>query len=378
MAMVKRIIISLIGLILLIGGLAGIKYLQIERMTAYGDNFVPPPEVVTTATAKNDSWESFLTAVGSLEAVQGVVVTAELKGKVVHIAFEPGSMVKAGDLLVQQDTSVESAQLRAAEAEVALAKINFKRSKELVAAKTISQSDFDNADARFKEAEAQADNIRAMIAKKTIRAPFAGRLGIRLVNLGQTLNEGDEIVSLQSLDPIYVNFLLPQQRLAQVYPGLAIRLITDALPGQVVSGKITAINPQVDAATRNIRIQATVENSEEGLRPGMYVNVSVVLPDLIEVLTIPATSVLYAPYGDSVFVVEKKKNDANEPSGLVLNQKFVRLGEKRGDYITVVSGLKQGETVVSTGVFKLRNGQAVVIDNTLSPDFKQTPKPADA
>ena len=378
MAMVKRIIISLIGLILLIGGLAGIKYLQIERMTAYGDNFVPPPEVVTTATAKNDSWESFLTAVGSLEAVQGVVVTAELKGKVVHIAFEPGSMVKAGDLLVQQDTSVESAQLRAAEAEVALAKINFKRSKELVAAKTISQSDFDNADARFKEAEAQADNIRAMIAKKTIRAPFAGRLGIRLVNLGQTLNEGDEIVSLQSLDPIYVNFLLPQQRLAQVHPGLAIRLTTDALPGEVVSGKITAMNPQVDAATRNIRIQATLENPEEGLRPGMYVNVWVVLPDLIEVLTIPATSVLYAPYGDSVFVVEKKKNDANEPSGLVLNQKFVRLGEKRGDYITVVSGLKQGETVVSTGVFKLRNGQAVVIDNTLSPDFKQTPKPADA
>ena len=378
MAMVKRIIITLIGLIVLIGGLAGIKYLQIERMTAHGDNFMPPPEVVTTAAAKNDSWESFLTAVGSLEAVQGVVVTAELKGKVVRIAFEPGTMVETGDLLVQQDTSVESAQLRAAEAEVALAKINFKRSKELVAAKTISQSDYDNADAKFKQAVAQADNIRAVIGKKTIRAPFAGRLGIRQVILGQTLNEGDEIVSLQSLDPIYVNFLLPQQRLAQVYPGLTIRLTTDAFPGQVVSGKITAINPQVDAATRNIRIQATVENSEERLRPGMYVNVSVVLPDRIEVLAIPATSVLYAPYGDSVFVVEKKKNDANEPSGLVLNQKFVRLGKKRGDYISVVSGLKQGETVVSTGVFKLRNGQAVVIDNTLSPEFKQMPKPADA
>jgi len=378
MAMAKRIIISLIGLIVLIGGLAGIKYLQIDRMTAYGNNFIPPPEVVTSATAKNDSWESFLTAVGSLEAVQGVVVTAELKGKVVRIAFEPGTMVETGDLLVQQDTSVESAQLRAAEAEVALAKINFKRSKELVAAKTISQSDFDNADAKFKQAVAQADNIRAIIGKKTIRAPFAGRLGIRQVNLGQTLNEGDEIVSLQFLDLLYVNFLLPQQRLAQVYPGLAIRLITDAFPGQVVSGKITAINSQVDAATRNIRIQATVENPAEVLRPGMYVNVSVVLPDRIEVLAIPATSVLYAPYGDSVFVVEKKKNDANEPSGLVLNQKFVRLGEKRGDYISVVSGLKQGETVVSTGVFKFRNGQAVVIDNTLSPDFKQMPKPADA
>jgi membrane fusion protein (multidrug efflux system) len=378
MVMPKRIIISLMGLMVLIGGLAGIKYLQIERMTAYGDNFVPPPEVVTTATAKKDSWESFLTAVGSLEAVQGVVVTAELTGKVVHIAFDPGTMVEAGDLLVQQDTSVESAQLRAAEAEVALAKINFKRSKELVAAKTISQSDFDNADAQFKQAVAQADNIRAMIGKKTIRAPFAGRLGIRQVNLGQTLNEGDEIVSLQFLDLLYVNFLFPQQRLAQVYPGLAIRLTTDAFPGQVVSGKITAINPQVDAATRNIRIQATVANSEERLRPGMYVNVSVVLPDRIEVLAIPATSVLYAPYGDSVFVVEKKKNDTNESSGLVLNQKFIRLGEKRGDYISVVSGLKQGETVVSTGVFKLRNGQAVVIDNTLSPDFKQMPKPADA
>jgi membrane fusion protein (multidrug efflux system) len=376
--MVKRIIISLIGLIILIGGLAGIKYLQIERMTAYGDNFVSPPEVVTTATAKKDSWESFLTAVGSLEAVQGVMITAELKGKVVRIAFEPGSMVKAGDLLVQQDTSVESAQLRAAEAEVALAKINFKRSKELVAAKTISQSDFDNADARFKEAEAQADNIRATIGKKTIRAPFAGRLGIRQVDLGQTLNEGDEIVSLQSLDPIYVNFLLPQQQLSQVNPGLAIRLTTDAFPGQSISGKITAINPQVDAATRNIRIQATVANLEERLRPGMYVNVSVVLPDRIEVLTIPATSVLYAPYGDSVFVVEKKKNDKNKPSALVLNQKFVRLGKKRGDYVSVVYGLKQGETVVSTGVFKLRNGQAVVIDNTLSPEFKKMPKPADA
>jgi membrane fusion protein (multidrug efflux system) len=376
--MVKRIIITLIGIILLIGGLAGIKYLQIERMTAYGDNFIPPPEIVTTTMAINDTWESLLTAVGSLEAVQGVVVTAELTGKVVHIAFKPGTLVKAGDLLVQQDTSVELAQLRAAEAEVALAKINFERIKKLVANKTVSQSDFDNADAQYKQAVAQADNIRAVIGKKTIRAPFSGRLGIRQVNLGQTLNEGDEIVSLQSLDPIYVNFLLPQHRLSQVHPGLSIRLTTDASPGQVISGKITAINPQVDAATRNIRIQATVENPAERLRPGMYVNVSVVLPERIEVLTIPATSVLYAPYGDSVFVVEGQKNDSSKSSGLVLNQKFVRLGEKRGDYISVISGLNQGETVVSTGVFKLRNGQAVVIDNTLSPEFKQMPKPADA
>lgn len=378
MVMIKRIIITLIGLIVLVGGLAGIKSLQIRRMIAHGDSFVPPPEVVTTTMAETDSWESFLTAVGSLEAVQGVIITAELKGKVVHIAFEPGSVVKAGDLLVQQDTSVESAQLRAAEAEVALAKINFERIKKLVANKTVSQSDFDNADAKYKQAMAQADNIRAVIGKKTIRAPFAGRLGIRQVNLGQTLNEGDEIVSLQSLDPIYVNFLLPQQRLGQIHPGLAIRLTTNAFPGQLISGKITAINPQVDAATRNIRIQATVENPAKLLRPGMYVNVSVVLPDRIEVLAIPSTSVLYAPYGDSVFVVEEKKNDAKESSGLVLNQKFVRLGEKRGDFVSIISGLKPGDTVVTTGVFKLRNGQAVVIDNTLSPEFKQMPEPADA
>jgi len=247
-----------------------------------------------------------------------------------------------------------------------------------VANKTVSQSDFDNADAQYKQAVAQADNIRAVIGKKTLRAPFACRLGIRQVNLGQTLNEGDEIVSLQSLNPIYVNFLLPQQRLAQVHPGLAIRLTTDAFPGQIISGKITAINSQVDAATRNIRIQATVENPAERLRPGMYVNVSVVLPDRIEVVTIPATSVLYAPYGDSVFVDEEQKNDSNKSSGLMLNQKFLRLGEKRGDFVSVISGLTQGETVVSTGVFKLRNGQAVVIDNTLSPEFKQMPKPADA
>ncbi len=376
--MFKRIVIAFMGLVILVGILAGIKGLQIKRMVAYGNGFVPPPGVVTTAAVEENSWETLLTAVGSLEAVQGVSVTAELKGKVTRITFEPGAKVAAGTLLVQQDTSVESAQLRAAEAAMTLAKISLDRARKLLNHKSIAQSELDNAEAQYQQAAAQADNFRAVIAKKKVRAPFAGRLGIRQVNLGQVLNEGDAIVSLQSLDPIYANFLLPQQQLAQVLPGLSVRLTTDAAPDQVVSGEITTISPLVEAATRNIRIQATVANTNELLRPGMFVNVSVVLPGRVEVLTIPATSVLYAPYGDSVFVVEEKKDEKLNSSSLLLRQQFVRLGEKRGDFVSVLSGLKPQETVVSTGVFKLRNGQSVVVDNKLSPEFKQAPRPTDA
>jgi membrane fusion protein (multidrug efflux system) len=371
--MKKRIVFTIVGLFVLIGVLGGIKGLQILQMTANGKQFVSPPETVTTFEVHMESWESLLPSVGSLEAVQGVIVTAELTGKVVNIAFEPGAKVQAGDLLVQQDISSEAAQLRAAEAEVALAKITLERTRKLLTEKTVSQSQYDNADAQYKQAAAQVDNIRAAIAKKTIRAPFVGRLGIRLVNLGQILNEGEAIVSLQSLDPIFVNFSLPQQQLAQIQPGFTIRVTTDALPGKIIEGKITAINPAVDAATRNIQVQATVVNPQERLRPGMFVNVAVVLPAQDKVLAIPATAVLYAPYSDSVFVVEEKKSEKNSQPGKIVHQQFVRLGEKRGDFIAVASGLKENETIVSTGVFKLRNGQAVVVDNTLAPEFKLMP-----
>jgi membrane fusion protein (multidrug efflux system) len=285
--------------------------------------------------------------------------------------------VKAGDLLVKQDTTSEQAQLRAAEATVTLARINLKRLGKLLAGKTIAKSQHDDAEAQYKQASAQADAIRATIAKKTIRAPFAGRLGVRLVNLGQIINEGEAIVSLQSLDPIYVNFFLPQQQIAQIRTGLTVRVTTDALAGMEIEGEITAINPQIDVATRNVQVQATVSNRRESLRPGMYVNVSVVLPVEEEVLAIPATAVLYATYGDSVFVVEDSQNGQNPRPTKVLRQQFVRLGKKRGDFVSVVSGLKDGETVVSTGVFKLRNGQAVVVDNKLAPEFKLTPRPED-
>ena len=377
MSMKKRIFLTLAGLTVVIGVLGGIKGLQIDRMIAQGSQRVPLPEPVTTAVARTEAWESVLTSVGSLAAVQGVTVTAELAGKIVTIAFKPGTLARAGELLLQQDTSSEEAQLRATEATVALAKLNLERLSKLLAERTISQSQYDNADAQFKQAVAQSDNIRATIAKKTIRASFGGRLGIRLVNVGQMLNPGDAIVSLQSLDPIFVDFLLPQQQLAQVQPGLPVRVATDALPGQVIDGKITAINPQVDSATRNIRIQATIPNSEEHLRPGMFVNVAVVMPAKAKVLSIPATAVLYAPYSDSVFVVEEKTDEKSGKTDKTVRQQFAQLGEKRGDFVAIVSGLKEGDTVVSTGVFKLRNGQSVIEDNTLAPEFKLAPRPDD-
>lgn len=374
--MKKKVFLALVGLLVLVGVLGGIKFLQIKRMTAKG-NFAPPPATVTTATAKSARWESRLTAVGSLEAVQGVTVTAELNGKVVHIAFEPGAKVQRGDLLVQQDISSETAQLQADEATLALKKANHDRAKELRAENVVTQAAYDQALAEFKQAQAAIENIRSVIAKKTIRAPFAGRLGLRLINLGQNLEGGEPIVSLQSLDPIFVNFSLPQNQIAQIQRGLAVRITTDTLSGEVLEGRITAMNPQVEKDTRNIRIQATAENHQERLRPGMFVNVDVVLPEQKDVLAIPTTAVLYAPYSDSVFIVEKKPDTKDGQEGLVLRQQFVRLGAQRGDYVAVQAGLKKGEAVVSTGVFKYRNGQSVVVDNTLAPEFSLSPKPED-
>lgn len=376
--MKKKIFLTFLGLLIVVGILAGIKALQIQAMIAQGKKFVPPPEIVTSATVTADSWETLLFSVGSLEAVQGVTVTAEMTGKVVEIAFAAGSRVAAGDLLVQQDISAEKAQLRSAESASELARIEFTRTKKLLANKVISQSDFDSAQAQLTQASAQADNIRAVIAKKTIRAPFAGRLGLRQINLGQVIKEGQAIVTLQSMHPIFVNFLLPQQQLAQIHTGLNVRVSSDAFPGKVITCPITAISPEVDAATRNIRVQATLANEEELFRAGMYVNVAVVLPAKEKVLVIPATAVLYAPYSDSVFVIEEKKDDAGAPAGKVIRQQFVRLGEKRGDFIAVISGLKEGETIVSTGAFKLRNGQSVKVDNKLAPEFKLTPQPAES
>ncbi len=369
--MKKRILFAILGVILVIAALAGIKTLQIRSMIDSGKKFTPPPETVTTAVAASESWETFLGSVGTLTAVQGVNLAAETPGKVVKIAFESGTSVKRGDLLIQQDTSSEEAQLPGAVAQATLADGDLKRSGQMFAEGIISQADQDKALAASRQAGAQVDNLRAAIAKKTIRAPFSGRIGIRQINLGQMLREGDQIVTLQALDPIYVDFSVPQQELSRVRIGLTVKLTGDALGSDVLTGRISAISPLVDSETRNVKIQATVANKAERLRPGMFVNASVGLPVRRQVLSIPGTAVLYAPYSDSVFVVE----NAKDGKGMLLRQQFVRLGEKRGDFVAVSSGLKAGETVVSTGVFKLRNGQKVVVDNKLAPNFQQAPKP---
>jgi len=378
-AMKKKIFLALIGVLVVAGLLAGIKALQISRMVDQSAQFRPPPEPVTTVEVTGNSWESLLSAVGSLAAVQGVTVAAELPGKVVHIAFQPGMKVAAGDLLVRQDTTTEEALLPGAEAAVALARTSLNRTRELLADQAVSQAEMDRAVAGYQQALAEAESLRATIAKKTIRAPFAGRLGIRQVNLGQILEAGNEIVTLQALDPIFVDFLLPQQQLSQLKTGLTVRVTSNALLGKVIEGQITTINPKVEETTRNIKVQATIRNTEEQLRPGMYVDVKIVLPVAKDVLVIPVTAVLYAPYSDSVFIVEDDAGQAEDgqEASKVLRQQFVRLGEKRGDFVEVVSGLQAGETVVTTGVFKLRNGQAVVIDNKLQPEFKLDPEPED-
>lgn len=372
--MFKRLIITLIGLAILIGLPALIKLKQFEAMGAMSMQM--PPETVTSATAQLADWPNSISATGSLVAVQGVTITAELGGKVAEIAFESGDRVKAGDLLLRIDVSAEQAQLRSAEAAAKLAKINLDRSRDLRANKTVSQADLDTAEANYKQATAQVDNVRAAIGKKTLRAPFDGQLGIRQVNLGQIIDEGTPVVTLQTIDPIYADFSMPQQRFSLLAQDAEVHVTTDAAPEQIFKGKITAINPEIDPATRSVRVRATLVNQGEKLRPGMFANVEVLLASEATVLQIPATAVLYAPYGDTVFVIDEQADENSGEKQLVLRQQVVRLGSTRGDYVSVLEGLKEGEQVVTTGVFKLRPKMAVVIDNSLAPDVKLSPKPA--
>lgn len=370
--MTKKIVLTLVGLLVVIALLAGVKIHQFKKMGA--QQYVVPPETVSVAAATESFWEPTLNAIGSVAAVQGVTVSSEVAGKVVRINFKSGALVQAGDLLVELDAGTEQAQLVAAEASARLAEVNLRRARELIGQRSIAQAELDAAEAQALEINAQVESIRATIAKKVIRAPFAGRLGIRQVNLGQYLGTGDPIVVLQSLDPVYIDFSLPQQEISRLAPGMPVRAVTDAFPEAVFEGAITAISPVVDTATRNMKVQATFRNGDEKLRAGMFARVAVVLPEKQPVLGIPGTAVIYAPYGDSVFIVEP----AEEGEGLVARQQFVRLGVSRGDFVAVTQGLKAGEQVVTTGAFKLRNGAAVVIDNTLSPPVELAPQPTDS
>ena len=363
--------------LLVVGALAGVKTMQIRKLMADGKKYAAPPESVSSAVAREEKWQGTITAIGSVTAVQGVTVTPELAGIIREIAFESGAVVAKNALLVRLDTSTEEAQLRALEAQAELAQLTLARERTLRSQNMVPQSELETAEATLKQTQGMADATRAIIQKKTILAPFAGRLGIRLVNLGQYLDTGKPIVSLQSLTPIYADFSLPQQELARLQTGMRVRVTTDAYPGRQFEGALTAINPDLDAQTRSVGLQATFENAEQLLRPGMFARVEVLLPEEKPVLVIPATSVLSAPYGDSVYVVESQPGKDGGKPGLKVRQQFIRTGSARGDYVSVESGLKPGERIVSAGIFKLRNGMSVIENNDLAPKNDLAPNPPD-
>ncbi len=373
----KRKIFIAIGIVAAIFVvLAGIKAWQIHAMIEFNNTFVPPPETISSAVAHEEKWQDTLTAIGSVDPQNGVTLASEVPGTVAEIAVPDGSIVAKDDLLIKLDTSSEEAQLRSAEAQTELARLNADRTKKLRADNTVSQSELDQAEATYEQDAANADVIRSAIEKKTIRAPFAGRLGIWLVNVGASLDARRPLISLQSLTPVYVDFSLPQQNLSQLKAGLAVQVTSDTYPGRKFDGVLTAINPDLDAATRSVTLRATFENTNQLLRPGMFVRVEVELPDVKPVLAIPSTAILSAPYGDSVFLIEPQV--AGGVTNLIVQQKFIRTGRSHGDFISVESGLQPGDRVVTAGIFKLHNGVSVQENNVDTPQPSLSPKPPES
>lgn len=375
----KRMIIMLASVAAVLGGLGTLKFKQIQAGAAQAASFQPPPEAVTTMVARQEDWPTSIPAIGTVVAVHGVTVSADLPGIVEAITFDSGRTVAAGDLLVSLDTRQERAQLAAAEAQRDLTRLNLDRARGLNDEGIVAQAEFDRVAAEHKQAEARVGEIRATIERKQIHAPFAGILGIRQVNLGQYLNDGAPVVPLQSLDPIYVNFSVPQQAVAQLKTGREVSVALEAESGGApadFSGKITAVDSIVDEATRNVMVQATLANPNGMLRPGMFVKAQVLLGSAAPATVIPASAISYAPYGDSVFVVASLKGQDGQTYHGV-RQQFVKLGGSRGDQVAVASGLNAGEEVVTSGAFKLRNGSAVKVNNDVQPPNNPAPTPED-
>ena len=372
--MIKRMILMLSVMTVFLAALGFIKFRQFQAAAGQAAAFQPPPEAVTTIVAREEEWPVNLSAIGTTAPVQGVTVSADLPGIVDRIRFESGRAVREGDVLVELDTRQERAQLAAAEAERDLARVNFERMEGLVVDGAISRADYDQAAAKRKQTEARVGEIRAAIERKTIRAPFPGILGIRHVHLGQYLSAGDPVVPLQSRDPIYVNFGVPQQDAGQLRAGGRVRVTADDLPGVALTGRITAIDSIVDEDTRNVKVQATLANRNGRLRPGMFVQVEAAVGASRSVIALPASAISYAPYGDSVFVVTDMTNSTGATYRGV-RQQFVKLGSTRGDQMAVLSGVNTGEEVATSGLFKLRNGAAVQVNNAVVPANSPAPKP---
>jgi len=377
-----RYVLAIFGLLLVIGGLVYVKFSQISMLIGMGEAMAqagPPPEAVSTAPATVQTWEASLRAVGTVASAKGVQISAEVPGVVKKIGFESGALVKKGDVLVVLDSRVERAQLASAQVRRDLAIKNVKRSRSLGAAGAESQAQLDADENALSQATAEIEVLRAQIARKTIRAPFSGKLGIRQVNLGQYLNPGNSITTLEAIGGAYVDFQLPQQHQKEVSSGLPVRISVEGAPELSAQGTVDAISPNVDPSTRTLELRAVVDH--EGLQPGMFVRVEVVLPESRKVVAVPLTAVVYAPYGDSVFVVEALPPDAPASQGpngepvLAARQQFVRLGERRGDFVAVLDGVQAGQVLVSAGAFKLRNNSPVFVNDELAPKPELEPKP---
>lgn len=373
----KQVLIALAALLAVLLVLGGTKGAQIGAMIRAGESFQPPPEAVTTSPVASARWGSSIAAIGSVQPVMGVMLTAEVPGTVRAIRFESGQEVEEGTLLLRMDTSTERAELAAAQADATLADAELGRTRNLLERDARSQADLDIAIAKAARARAAVRNVSSVISKKTIRAPFSGRLGIRKVDVGEFLQPGTQIVALDASDPAYIDFRVPQQALAEIQVGQEVAITGDTFGDRTWVGKVDSIDARIDPGTRNVLIRALVDNPDGQLRPGMFVDVKVSLPDLQDVLLIPETAVLYAPYGDSVFLVRGSENGAKGEGTLTVEQVFVRVGERRGDLRAVVSGLEAGQTIVSTGAFKLQNGTEIVVNNALAPKVSENPTPDD-
>jgi membrane fusion protein (multidrug efflux system) len=380
-----RYLIAILTLLAIVAGLAGVKAAQISTLINMGKQAQkagPPPESVGTSVAQRQAWEGSLAAVGSVTAAKGVSVSNEVAGTVSRILFESGGTAKEGQVLVELDTSVERAQLATARARLDLARVTAGRTKALLATDSISKAQADSDDAQLKTSMTDADALGAQIARKTVRAPFAGRLGIRLVNRGQYLGAGTPVTTLEAIDTVYVDFTLPQQRLGDLKVGMPVRVTIESAQMSAQDGVVSAIDPAIDAATRTIKLRASVPNAQEKLTPGMFARVELILPQKGSVVAVPATAILHAPYGDSVFIVEPKKDEEGHavagPDGnsvQAVRQQFVRLGDERGDFVAIADGVTEGQEVVTAGAFKLRNGSNVTVNNDIKVVPQLSPHP---
>ena len=375
--MTKRMVIMLAGVGLLFGGIFGYKAFTGIMMKKYMSAGGIPPVTVSTIHATNEAWQPQFKAVGSLRAVRGVDLASEISGLVRSVHFKSGDEVKAGQLLVQLNADPDIAQLHALEAEADLAEITYERDKKQIEAQAISQSTLDSASADLKSKQAQVTQQAAVVAKKTISAPFAGRLGISSINPGQYVNSGEKIVTLQSLDSIFIDFSLPQQELSRVSRGQTAVVFIDAYPGKTFTGKITAINPKVDPDSRNVQVEAVIANPGRELLPGMYATLEVLYGAAQHYLTLPRTAVTFNPYGETVYLVEEKGTDKAGKKTLTVRQTFVTLGPARGDQVAVLSGVKEGDQVVTSGQLKIKNNSVVIINNQVQPLNDAAPKPVE-